>query len=113
MPSSLPGSTTRLGATVIPGILETGDDAATAIWPVAETGYPAWLENRSEQQRAWLEAAAFKPDEGKFVLLPDADGAFAGVVLGSKAIVVMAPQIQAVVASEHQRVVILGPEPVG
>ncbi len=67
---------------MIPGILETGDDAATAIWPVAEADYPVWLEIRSEQQRAWLEAAAFKPDQGKFVLLPDADGGLAGVVLG-------------------------------
>ena len=36
----------------------------------------------TKEQRAWLQDTGWKPDKGKFALLPGADGQMSGVVLG-------------------------------
>ncbi len=40
------------------------------------------LDALSKEQRAWLQDTGWKPDKGKFALLPGKDGQMSGVVLG-------------------------------
>jgi leucyl aminopeptidase len=63
-------------------LLREAPTQATPIWPVAEADYETWLGGRDDATRAWLKATGFKPGAGKHRLLPGADGAVAGVVLG-------------------------------
>jgi leucyl aminopeptidase len=60
-------------------------DAATnalPIWPVTTASLDAWLEKQDEAARQWVRANAFKAETGRVLLLPGAQGAVAGAVLG-------------------------------
>lgn len=67
---------------MIPNIVYEKDQNAITIWPVTQADYAAWLAARSGEEQAWLNATGFEAEDGKFALLPGADGAIAGVVLG-------------------------------
>jgi leucyl aminopeptidase len=60
-------------------------DAATGALPlhaVSMSALAAWLEKRTDQERAWLSAHDFKADIGSSVILPDEQGALRAVVVG-------------------------------
>ena len=67
---------------MIPNIVYEKDQSAITIWPVTLADYTAWLATRNGEEQAWLNATGFEAEDGKFALLPGADGAIAGVVLG-------------------------------
>lgn len=55
---------------------------AVPLWPVRTSDYEDWIGRQPDATRRWLANAAFKPDAGRFCLIPAADGDLAGVVLG-------------------------------
>lgn len=67
---------------MIPFVEQVPAADAVPIWPVQKSEYDDWLARQSETTRRWLGSSAFKPDAGRFCLLPDSDGTLAGVVLG-------------------------------
>ena len=60
------------------------DDGAAAVplWTLSGDRTPEALPDLTPAQRAWLDATGWKPEAGAVALLPDADGALAGAVLG-------------------------------
>jgi leucyl aminopeptidase len=67
---------------VIPYVEQQDDAQATPIWPVAQADYDDWLAAHPGADADWLGRIEFKPEAGKFALLPGADGELAGVILG-------------------------------
>ena len=67
---------------MIPYVTDETAADAIPIWPVAKAEFAAWSESQAPEVRTWLERSNFKPEAGAVCLLPAADGALAGVVLG-------------------------------
>ncbi len=67
---------------MIPHVSDETASDATPIWPVAKPDFAAWSETQAPEVRTWLKQSNFKPKAGATCLLPAADGALAGVVLG-------------------------------
>src|SRR5271169_1746365 len=60
------------------------DDTAGAI-PVGvltKDQFPSWLAEAPERERNWLTAIGFSGEQGKFALVPAADGRLTRVVVG-------------------------------
>ena len=58
---------------------------ATPAVPITFVTPASWAEQREALEaraRAYCEAAGFEPKAGRHLLLPGADGAFAGVLFG-------------------------------
>jgi leucyl aminopeptidase len=49
---------------------------------ISDAQYPAWRDAQSESLRKWLDYSAFKPERGRWILLPDATGTVSGVLVG-------------------------------
>ena len=49
---------------------------------LGEVGYAAWCEQQSESARNWLLASGFRPERGRWTLLPADTGAAIGMVVG-------------------------------
>ena len=62
-----------------PTFLPHGEDA-TPIWFVTAETWPAIRERLSPHERAFADAAGFKPDAGNHLLLPGQGGALTGVL---------------------------------
>lgn len=60
------------------------DDASPTlpIHALGESSLTAWLDAAPAGLKAWVETHRFKPESGRVLLLPGADGAPAGAVLG-------------------------------
>jgi leucyl aminopeptidase len=58
------------------------DRRAVPIFPVTEKSFKAWRRGRSAAERAWIDANRFQPAAGRHLVLPDAGGRPAAVVLG-------------------------------
>lgn len=56
--------------------------SGVAVYAVAAGSYAVWRAARTAAEQAWLASLDFKADAGSTALLPGADGALAGVVLG-------------------------------
>jgi leucyl aminopeptidase len=56
--------------------------SATPIHAVTTDRYETWLSSQSQRVRNWFNELRFKPDSGKYTLVPADDGAVATVVLG-------------------------------
>ncbi|MEO7251092.1 MAG: leucyl aminopeptidase family protein [Arenimonas sp.] len=54
---------------------------ACALMVLDRATYPAWRETQTPSTRAWLDANAFNPCAGSFLLVPDAQGAALFVVV--------------------------------
>lgn len=63
-------------------ILDTPPENAIPIYPVASDALEDGLNGLSAPMRKFASASDFKGEAGEIVLLPDADGALAGVMLG-------------------------------
>ena len=50
---------------------------------VAERDYAAWMSAQSAATRLWLQRSAFRPEQGKWILLPGADGEPSAVLVGT------------------------------
>ncbi len=55
---------------------------AIPILGVAPTRFAAWLAERDDAERRWIEANAFKAEAGKTLLIPGADGSIARIIHG-------------------------------
>ncbi|HTQ36825.1 MAG TPA: leucyl aminopeptidase family protein [Steroidobacteraceae bacterium] len=60
----------------------SGAAAALPLHCIAETEYAAWRGQQPAAVCAWLDAAGFQPERGRWLLLPDAAGAANAVVAG-------------------------------
>ena len=49
---------------------------------IAEPDYAAWRAQQSGPVRAWLDAAGFKPERGRWLLLPDSQRGASHIFLG-------------------------------
>ena len=56
--------------------------AAVPVTPVTETEFKAWLAKQDAQTRAWVAANGFQPKPGRHLIIPDAKGKIARVLLG-------------------------------
>jgi leucyl aminopeptidase len=50
---------------------------------VAERDYAGWLSAQSSAHRLWLQRSAFRPEQGRWTLLPGADGEPSAVLVGT------------------------------
>jgi leucyl aminopeptidase len=55
---------------------------AVPLWLLHDAGYASWLAARDAVQSAWLRAQDFKPERGRVLLLPDAQGHPCAAVAG-------------------------------
>lgn len=58
------------------------DATALPVWPVASGGTEDWCSTHAGANAAWVETAGFNGEAGRLLLLPDAAGGLAGVLLG-------------------------------
>ena len=72
---------TRVNDTVISAAEAPAGDALT-LHCIAESNYAAWREAQAPAARQWLERAAFTPERGRYLLLPDATGRAQAVAVG-------------------------------
>ncbi|MEE8272374.1 MAG: leucyl aminopeptidase family protein [Alphaproteobacteria bacterium] len=63
-------------------LVDRDDRAAVPITAVTKTGLEDWLARQDDRTVGWLSATDFKAEPGAIALLPAADGALAGVLLG-------------------------------
>jgi len=50
---------------------------------VAERDYAGWMSAQSTATRLWLQRSAFRPEQGKWILLPGAEGQPTSVLVGT------------------------------
>lgn len=62
-----------------------GADVAAPIWGVDDVTWPAIRERLSVAERAFADAAGFKPEAGNYLLLPGADSSVAGALFALNA----------------------------
>ena len=56
---------------------------AIALHLVAEREYDGWMSAQTPEIRLWLQRSAFRPESGRWVLLPAADGGPGAVLVGT------------------------------
>jgi len=66
----------------VPGLCEDPGEAI-ALHLVAERDYAGWIAGQSPQTQRWLQCSAFRPESGRWVLLPGSDGRPAAVLAGT------------------------------
>jgi leucyl aminopeptidase len=52
------------------------------LYCIAESSFPAWREQQTATARCWLDATAFQPDRGRWLLLPAQGGGVSAAVAG-------------------------------
>jgi leucyl aminopeptidase len=55
---------------------------APVLWPVSGKRLESWLADQPNPRVAWIRAAAFKAKPGEVLLIPEGEGALAGVLVG-------------------------------
>ena len=66
-------------------LVESSDRPTVPITPLATAALGEWSARQPEATATWVAATGFKADAGEICLLPDADGALAGVLVGAGA----------------------------
>jgi len=55
---------------------------ALPLYCIAESSFPAWRDQQTATARGWLDAAAFRPERGRWLLLPAEGGGVTAAVAG-------------------------------
>jgi leucyl aminopeptidase len=63
-------------------LLTTDDSSARPIWPATQDGWPALRASLDPAMAAFADAAGFKPEAGRHLALPAADGTLGGLLFG-------------------------------
>jgi len=64
------------------GIQSSRDAGSRPVWLVTEEGLEAWCAAQPAPRASWIQAAGFKAESQRLLLLPGDAGAIAGAVLG-------------------------------
>jgi leucyl aminopeptidase len=63
-------------------LLRVASDNALPLWLLAEGAVDEWLATQAPATVQWVQAAGFKGERHRFMLLPNPDGSPAGAILG-------------------------------
>jgi leucyl aminopeptidase len=63
---------------------QLGDPASPAvpIWPIRSADYDTWRTHQPPAWQSWLAIHDYRPEAGRYLVVPDAEGGAAGVALG-------------------------------